>query len=257
MEEKNVFGQTIKDGQVVEPTPPEVEKKPEDKQTEKPTEDIEKNPLVVELRKQIADIKKEYGGNLSGQRDKIARLEGKLAELEKGTKQDEKPKPVFDKIVFSKDLPKDERDAMSDRERELHDELMTTRQKINEMAAQGASKAAQDDAGKKAAESAFDVAKAVQDEAMKLAEGNWTKAQQLIERFNTLGFDLTQVTAENVAERLQSVATLIPDFKPKKEQETANGGAVKSTEATTSGVDSIVAAAAAERSASRGGNYDL
>lgn len=251
--EKNVFGQPVKDGQIVEMPAPAAPAADDKKPDGGKVEDIENHPLVKELRAQIEAVKKEYGGNLSGQRDKISRLEKQIADISKGAKPEEKPKPIFDKIVFSKDLPKEERDEMTPRERELHDELMTTRQRINEMAATNAPKP---DAAKEGDGSTFDVVKGVQDAAMKLAEGNYLKATQLVEKFNALGFDLSQITAENVAERVASVADLIPDFKPKKEQETTRGGAVRSAGAS-SGVDSVVAAAAADRSAASNGNYEL
>jgi hypothetical protein len=253
MEEKNVFGQPLKDGQVVEPTPPAAAAA--DDKTKVAVDDIEKNPLVVELRKQIDDTKKNYGGNLIEQRNKIARLEEQIKGLNK--KPEEKPKPLFEKIVRVKDLPKDERDAMTETERRLFDENADMKERLNEMHSTSQTKAGDDTkTGKDDDADTFDVTKAVQDEAMKLADGNYTKAQELIGKFNSLDFDLTKLTAENLAERLASVVALIPDFKPKNEQETGNGGAVKDGKATT-GVDAAVAAAVAERQGNAGGNYVL
>lgn len=253
MEEKNVFGQPLKDGQVVEPTPPAAttaEKKPD----EKPVEDIEKNPLVLELRKQIEDTKKSYGGNLVEQRNKIDRLEKQIKDLS-GKKTEEKPKPLFEKIVRVKDLPKDERDAMSETEKRLFDANADMQERLNEMAAANQKPAENKQDGDEPA-STFDVNKAVQDEAMKLADGNYTKAQELIGKFNSLDFDLTKITAENLAERLASVVALIPDFKPKQEQQTGNGGAVKDGKAST-GVDAAISAAVAEQQGKNTGNYAL
>lgn len=250
--EKNVFGQELKDGKVVEPTPPAAattDKKPD----VAPAMDIEKNPLVVELRGQIEKIKKEYGGNLTGQRGQIDRLQRQIDALTK--KPEDKPKPVFEKIVRVKDLPKEEREAMSDREKQLHDQLADTQEAMNRMAETTAPKPTDGKAADDAAE-AFDVSKAVQDEAMKLADGNYTKAQELIGKFNSLDFDLTKITAENLADRVASVVALIPDFKPKQEQQSGNGGPVKTT-GTTSTVDAAVAAAVKEREGNAAGTYQL
>lgn len=251
--EKNVFGQTLKDGQVVEPAAPApAAKKPED--TKPAAEDIEKNPLVIELRRQVEDVKKNYGGNLSEQRKTIERLEKRITDLAGPKKPEEKPKPVFEKITRVKDLPKEERDAMTEKERELFDALADTREQINKLAEKtGETKPAEKDGEDP---DAYDVVAGVQAEAMKLTDGNYTKATELIAKFNSLGFDLTKITAETVAERVASVATLIPDFKPKKEQETGNGGAVKNSGATT-GVDAAISAAVKDREASSKGNYAL
>lgn len=255
MDEKNtnVFGQQLKDGQVMEPTAPQAstDKKPDDKKPAA-TEDIEKNPLVIELRKEIENVKKNYGGNLTAQRDKIDRLEKKIDNLTKP--KEDKPKPLFETILRVKDLPKEERDAMTETERRLFDENADMKVRLNEIHAAGQSKepANTDDGDDKQ----FDVNTSVQAEAMKLADGNYTKAQELIGKFNTLGFDLTQITSENVAERVASVAALIPDWKPKKEQEGTSGGAVK-TNGVTSSVDAAVTAAAKEREEASAGNYSL
>lgn len=254
--QKNVFGQTLKDGQVVEPTPPASPTPPADapKKEAAPAEDIEKNPLVIELRKQIDDVKKNYGGNLSEQRKTIERLEKRIEGLtKKSEKKDDKPKPLYENIKRVKDLPKDEREAMTENERRLHDQNADMMERLNEVhAAQNkpVEEPKTDEDGK------FDVNGAVQAEAMKLADGNYAKAQELIGKFNSLGFDLTQLNAENIAERVASVAALIPDFKPKKEQEAGAGGTVKNT-GVTSSVDAAVAAAAKERSEASNGNYSL
>jgi hypothetical protein len=254
MEEKNVFGQPLKDGKVVELTPPAAPAATTTGADKPATEDIEKNPLVIELRQQIENVKKEYGGNLTGQRSKIERLEKEISEIRSGPKPaEDKPKPVFEKIAFVKDLPKEQRDTMSDAEKELWDENATIKQRVNDMAAQSMKEKAP--AADKS--EAFDVAKGVQDQAMKLAEGDYMKATQLIEKFNSLGFDLSQINAENVADRVAAIAALIPDFKPKKEQETGAPGASVRGTSSSSGVDSVVAAAAAERSANTAGSYDL
>lgn len=240
---ENVFGQPLDDkGNIIVPEV-KVEVKKEEKK-----EDITTNPLVVELRGQIDALKKEStdkGDNLSRQGKLLKKMEGELEALK--TKKTDENKQVFDNIKFSKDLTKEERDEMTPREIQLMDELAVTQQKINEVAVDDAPVAP-----------IYDVAKAVQDEAMKLAEGNYIKAQQLIEKFNSLGLDLTKIDSDNVSEKVKAVIALVPDFVPKKEQEKVEGGAVKGTSGTDAyGISGVVAAAVAEREANSAGNYSL
>jgi hypothetical protein len=109
-------------GVPLETPEPKVEEKADDKEVkDKGKEDtkeldIENHPFVQTLRKEVENIKSEYGASLSGQRTVIKNLEKKIAELQSGkSPADGKQEGVpFKDIKRSKDLTKDERDAMTE-----------------------------------------------------------------------------------------------------------------------------------------------
>ena len=85
--------------------------KPEKKEDEIP----EDHPIITTLKAEIENVKKEYGGNLSGQREVITRLENEIAELKKSDKKEdagENEDVLYEEIKFSKDLTEEERDEI-------------------------------------------------------------------------------------------------------------------------------------------------
>lgn len=244
------------------------DKKPEDKKPEEPAPtDIEKNPVVVELRtqlKQLTDDKSSMGGNLSAQGKAIEALKKKLAAIEGG----EKPggEPLFKDIKRVKDLTKDEQEAMSESEKKIFDELADTREAMNKQVADAAKEkseaatAAETEAEEADAVETFN--KNVQSEVLALVgstDGRPTAAQkelanQIIEEFNAFA-DNDKLTPSQRKERIEKAAKLVPDYKPAKEQKSPTGTAPRPTDnGGDSAIDKIVEETAKHKG---GGSYAL
>lgn len=183
--------------------------------------------LVEGLRKEIADIKKEYGGNLSGQRDKITTLEDKIKELT-GEKKPDTSAFVYDPkdIKRVKDLTKEEQEEMTETEKKQMDELADMKERMNTLAA-GQVKDKKDEATRKAGE----VESFVQTEAKKLAGDDKDHLNQIIESFNKMKFNTEGMTNEEIAERVVIADKARPDYKAPKEQKNQRGGAAKEGDA--------------------------
>lgn len=262
----DVFG-TIRtaDGKPVveEPAKKEDKKEGEDK---KPDE-IEKNPVVVELRSQLKKLEEDkgsMGGNLSEQGKAIAKLKKELDDIKGGKKPT--VEPMFKDIKRVKDLPAERQAEMSDTEKATFDSLAETQEKMNAMIA---------DAGKKETDAAAAAAAAEEDEQtaeafngrvqsavlvlVGAAEGKPTSEQKdmanaIIEEFNAFSGN-DKLDAKGIADRLQKAAKLVPDYKPPKEQKSPTGGAAKAADGTgSSEIDKIVEDAKAKKG---GGTYAL
>lgn len=228
-------------GQDLNPSKPEPEKKPQEQ-----GEDIEKHPLVKELRTQLEAVKKEFGGNLSGAGKKIKELEKQIEHLNKGgSKQEATDEPRFKEIKRSKDLTQEQKDEMTDAEIKQMDMIADLQESINEMnkAVKGKKQEAEAEEGDYVA----DVKDAVKSAAKELAKAtsgkpNTELANQIIESFNSLGFKMENMTEEDVNKRVAIAASQLPNYKPPKEQGGALGGAVKGTDGKTDpfGIDKIV-----------------
>lgn len=214
------------------------------------------HPTIVGLKSQIDDIKREYGGNLSGQRTVIAGLEAKIAELTKGKTTEEAGSDedvLFKDIKFSKDLTKEEREEMTDREIQQMDEIAAMKEAQNKMYAE------QRKATKTVETSKVeDLNTSVQSIAKALATGedgkeNTDLANQIIESAKM--FNLEGLTPEQLKERVTAAAKLVPDYKPVKEQTQPKGKTVNNAQSDTDpfGTDQIIK----EAEAKRGGDYSL
>ncbi len=244
--ELDPFGSPIKPPEPPKPAPtPEEQKKADDAAAAAKAADIEQNPLVVELRKQLKDTKEGLGNNLAGQGKKIKSLEKQLDQALKGGKikpADGKPVELpYKTIVHSKDLTQAQRDEMTDTEIKQMDAIADLQQKENERFTKEAERAAagEEDKGKKDGEEdedeedeeegdddkIKDVKKTVKTIALELAGNDVDIANQIIE--SAKQFNLTGLTMEQLKERIASAHKLIPDYKPPQEQKKINGKTVK------------------------------
>lgn len=131
--EPDMFGNTLdKVGNEISPEKVE-EKKTEEQKTEEETkakaEEIEKNPVVTELKGKLD----EYSNNLKGQNDVIKKLESTIEELKKGnTKPEDVDVDVpFKEIKTSKDLTSEQKEDMTDAEIAQFDRSATLETAIN------------------------------------------------------------------------------------------------------------------------------
>lgn len=223
----DAFGSDNKD-----PIPPkegedegEGKKKEEDKKHVAIPDD---HPTIVALKQQIDDVKKEYGTNLSGQRDVIKRLEGEIETFKKGGKPaegDTSHLPFDPKsIVYSKDLPKEKLDDMTDNEIKLHDELMKTHEIMNKTAQERFEEKQKAEGDKKAGETqrVEDLNQTVRAHAKELAKGDEKLANEIIESVKQ--FNLTGLNEAEVKARVENAHKLLPTYTPPKEQTSHKGG---------------------------------
>lgn len=227
-------------------------------------DDIEKNPLVVELRSQIETIKKEYGGNLSGQRDVIKRLETEIETLKKGGSPTGEGKDggqdgevLFKDIKWSKDLTQAEKDEMTDNEIKQMDVIASMQEAQNKMYSEMQRGKKSDMSENKAVE---DLNTLVRTEAMELSKGedgkeNTELANQIIESFKAMKFSTDGLTEEDIKKRVAMSATQLSGYKPPKEQPNKKGAPVKKSGDSSDpfGVDKIIE----EATTAQDGGYAL
>lgn len=217
----------------------------------------EDHPMIIALRKEIVDVKTEYGGNLSGQRDAIKILEGKIEALTSG-KGGEKDKDgefvLFKDIKRSKDLKPEERENMTEAEIRQMDENADIKDGQNKIYAEMMG-------GKKKEETGAveDRNNAVRTEAMALAKASAGKedtalANQIIEAFNM--YDQSKIKPEQVKEFVLKAASGLSTYKAPKDAKTIKGNAVKDggDGSDPHNVDKIVEEA---HKAGKGGGYAL
>lgn len=244
-------------GQGEPPAPPE--KKTE---SEKKFENIpDDHPTIVGLKNQIEAVKKEYGGNLSGQRDVIKTLEGKIELLTKGKGGKGETEPegdvLFkkDQIKWSKDLKAEEREDMTETEIKQMDEIAAMKEAQNKLYASQQKSIKESGAAK-----VEDLNSLVRATALELSKGengveNPTLANQIIESSKQFNFEgLDEKTAK---ERIASAAKLIPDYKAPKENPTKTGKVV--ADGKGGGTDPFASndKIVAEATTPKGGNYAL
>lgn len=225
----NAFGSpTENEGKTEDVTPPVKE------EAKKDTVVIpDDHPVIVALKGEIEKVKSEYGSNLSGQRDVIKKLEAKIADFEKNGgkgEEDELNKNLPfkpEEIVFSKDLPKDKLDDMTDNEIKLHDELMKNRQIMNEDRRERNKSALEATRNSQDTQKVTDLNASVRTIALELADNDTAVANAIIE--STKQFNLSGLTQDELKARVTTAHTLIPNYKPKTEPITKRGNTVTTT----------------------------
>lgn len=262
----DVFGdkREAETGAPVVPEVPVEEKKEEGKKDDTAkTDDLEKNPLVVQLRKDITDLstnlekesgdKKSMGENLSAMRKR-------LEKLEKGDKEGA-AEPVFKKeeIKRVKDYSKEEQDEMTPAFKEQVEANADMKERINKLVAdqtEGAAKTAAD--GEKAAEeleAQEEFEKTAQAVSLKLAGNDKDMANKILVEFNQFANN-DKLDEKGIEERMAKAAKLVSDYKPPKEQTSQRGGAAPANDnaADPHGVDKIIEGVQQSR---KGGTYTL
>lgn len=223
-------------------------KKEEGKKEDKKVDTIpEDHPVILALKQQIADIKKDknsMGENLSKQRDLIEKLEAQI-EQRTGKKEggDTSHLPFDPKeIIYSKDLPKEKLDDMTDNEIKLHDELMKNREVMNKEADARYQEKKQGEVKKE-----VDLNSTVRSHAEQLAGGDKEVANEIIESVKQ--FNLQGLNEDEVKKRVENAYKLLPSYQPPKENITKKGGAVKGTEDKSDpfGTNKIVEEVASQR----------
>lgn len=221
------------------------------------------HPTIVALKQQIEDVKKEYGGNLSGQRDKISKLEKQISDLTSGkggkpAEGDTSHLPFDPKeIVFSKDLPKATLDDMTENEIKLHDQLMKTHEQMNKDAQARFEEKQRAESDKQSAEDrkVEDLNTSVRSIASELAGGDTEVANQIIEKSKK--FNLQGLNEKELKETIEEAYKLLPTYKPPKENTHKKGGVIKTGGEDNSdpfGTNKIVEEVASKRN---GKTFDL
>jgi len=200
----------------VEPAPA-----PEEKKHDAIPDD---HPTIVALKEQIEAVKKEYGTNLSGQRQVIDRLTAKIEAFEKnGSAAPEGEEDVLykkDEIKWSKDLTPEQREEMTDTEIKQMDEIAGMKTAQNKMYAD------QKKGGKQEAETKENNLQGwVREEAKALAGDDVDVANQIIEAAKML--NLQGLDEKTVRERMKVAASAVPNYKPAKEQQRKDGKPVE------------------------------
>lgn len=223
----------------------------------------EDHPTISALKQQIEEVKREYGGNLSGQRDVIKRLESEIETLRKSGGKGEKGKEgkdednkdlLFKDIKWSKDLTNEEREEMTETEIKQMDEIASMKEAQNVLYAESKKKEKTDETKK--VEDLNNTVRSTALEMAKAASGkdNTELANQIIEAVKM--FNLTGLSEAQVKERVQMAAQHVPTYKAPKEQ-TNKGGKVVKTEGAGGddpfGVDKIIE----EATSGGNGNYAL
>lgn len=214
------------------PAPAEVKKEEEKKPAEVAATDIEKNPLVIELKQSIATLTENLAketGDKTNMGKNLSAMRTRLEKLEKGDKEGE-AEAVFKKedIKRVKDYTKDEQEAMTETEKRLIESDADMKERINKMVADAAAKdtetseKAQTETEKADAKKAFDTK--VQGLATTLAGDDKDMANKIIIEFNQFA-DNDKLDDKQLAERLAKAAKLVPDFKPQREQASPRGAA--------------------------------
>ena len=179
------------------------------------------------------ETQKSKDENIRAMKESIKRLEAQVGKKE-GEGQDE-TEALFKEIKTSKDLTAEQKDEMTDTEIKQMDEIASLKQGMNNLATlikkgQGGEKES----------GVVDVQGIVKNTAKELAGGNKELANLIIESVKK--FNLTDMDEDGIAARVAEAATLVPTYKPAKEQASGKGGkaAGGGTETDPYGVDKIV-----------------
>ena len=193
---------------------------------------------------QWGETQKEKDKNMEAMRNAIKDYESgkrkpKSKEGEGGEDNADLP---FKEVKFSKDLPKEQLEEMTETEIRLFDQNATTQQAMNALFGQISKTAKTTETVQETA-----INDTVRELAM-VASGNDQKlANEIIENFNMFSDELKKgATKEQLAELVAKSARMMPDYKPPKEQE--NGGVRKPVTkndgvADPFGTDAIIAEA--------------
>lgn len=214
---------------------------------------------IAELSKKIGELSekdrasgethKSKDENIRQMRETIDRL----TKAAKGDKPegDKAPETLFKDIKRSKDLTADQKEEMTDTEIAQMDSIASLQEGMNTLAALVAKGA------DKPADGVLDVNSIVREEAKELSAGNKELANQIIESFNSMKFDVTGLSNEDVQKRVATAAKEVSTYKPAKEQSTGGKGKTAGASedgADPYGVDKIVDEASKKR---EGGGYGL
>lgn len=154
-------------------------------------------------------------------------------------------KPPYPDLKRSHELPKEEQDEMTEREKKLHDDNIDVKERLNadakatwEKEQKAKAEAINEDALTE--DEAEDFVKA---SALYLAKGDKKIANQIIRKYNQ--FNNEGLTEEQIEDRLGDAAKLVKGFTPAREQGSKKGKAVKKTKSNKEGdIDAIVEKAA-------------
>lgn len=183
--------------------------------------------------------------------DNIRAMRKRIKELEKNgkdTSKDEVDLPYKD-IKWSKDLPQDERDSMTEAEIRLMDQLAEMQERVNKdvkaahaKTVEDSQKGDEEDDDDDWGEEKLDKSEAkstARSEALKLAGGDKKIANEILEEYNNFNND--GLTKEQIAERIEKANKLRSDYEPPKEQQKKRGKPAKSSGASDPfGIDKIV-----------------
>lgn len=217
--------------------------------------DIENHPVVKQLKADLEKVKTDYGGNLSGQRDLIDELTGKLKKYEKGEQLE--GANVYDpkEIKRVKDLPKEQQEEMTELEKTLFDQAADMKERINQIASKGVEKEQKEnDAAeitRKAQERTSHVSKTIQAAAKALAADDVNVANQIIDAFNNLKFNTEGMSDEDIKARVETAAKTLSTYKAPSEQ--GAGGKGKPAGEGKAGTEVDTDAIVDEVAAGRGG----
>lgn len=143
-------------------------------------------------------------------------------------------------LVLAKDLPKEEQDEMTEREKKMHDDGVKMKQRFNDDAKKAFDKEqeAKADEINEDALTEDEADEFVKASAKYLAKGDTKIANQIIRKYNQ--FNNEGLTEEQIEDRLVDAAKLVKGFKKVKEQPTGKKGKVVKKKGSKSGLDSIV-----------------
>lgn len=205
-----------------------------------------KDENIKEMRKKLKDFENRFGGqqnqNQEGKGGEGA--EGEGGEGGQGQGEGIQSGKVFDKIKTSSDLSQEEKDEMTDTEIKQYDEIASLKQGMNQLAgflSQNQGQQNQKQGNEEGAGEGGEPKEAVKTKAQELAGGDTEQANKIIDVFNNMKFDLSNMTEEEIKERVEIAAKNVGGSKRPKEQSNPKGGAVKKgSKEDPHGVDKIV-----------------
>lgn len=249
----DVFGNTLNpDGSEVSPevvVKKEDETKKVEEETKAKAEEIEKSPVVVELKGKLD----EYSKNLKGQNDVISKLEKTIEDLSKGKidpdKKPEEGEVLFKDIKTSKDLTTEQKEDMTDTEIALYDRNAQLETAMNGLftAIKEQGKTTETAKVEDLNSSAKMEASKLAEEAIKanpeLAKDTQELVNKIIVEFNE--FNNEGISPEKLAQRVKKALNNVEGYKAPKEQKAPDGSgknAVKDKNGVkdTSKIDNIV-----------------
>lgn len=218
------------------------------------------HPVIKGLQDQVTKLSEDkgsMGANLSKQNEIIKNMEKTINDLKEG-KIDLKgveADVLFKDIKWSKDLTAEEREDMTETEIKQMDIIADMQTKQNQMYAENQKKEKENQ--NKVAE---DVNSTVKSHASELAKGedgkvNVDMANQIIESFKALSFNIEGKTAEDIKKLVEISAGQVPNYKAPKEQTTVKTKTVTDTKTGDDpfNIDDIVD----EATKPANGNYSL
>lgn len=215
-----------------EVNPPKIE---DTKQDDKKYENIpEDHPIIVGLKNEIEKIKTEYGGNLSGQREKIKNLEKQIQDYKNGVGNTEEkgaidPNLPYPEVKFSKDLSDKERELLTDNEIKMMDDLATMKKRENDKYLAELNKTKEVENKK-----VEDLQSLIKNTAIELSKDETGKerldiANAIIESAKQFSYE--GLSEEQIKERVGNGYKLLPTYTPPKEQINKIGSTITNNKA--------------------------